>query len=69
MTRQEAAKLLKCSLAELAFKLGISTAAVAQWGDENDIPLLREMQVRELAAGRNPIIKSKAKLNVAHTKI
>jgi transcriptional regulator with XRE-family HTH domain len=39
MTRQEAAKLLNCSFAELAEKLGITTAAIAQWGDDKEIPL------------------------------
>lgn len=65
MTRQEAAKLLNCSLAGLAVKLGLSTAAIAQWGDNTDIPPLREYQVREIAAGREPILKSKAKTNLA----
>lgn len=69
MTRQEAAKLLNCSFSELAEKLGITTAAIAQWGDGKDIPLLREIQVKELAAGRNPLFKSKAKLNLSQSKI
>jgi hypothetical protein len=46
MTRQEAVKLLNCSLSELAGKLSITTAAIAQWGDDDDIPLLRELQVK-----------------------
>lgn len=69
MTRKEAAKLLNCSFSELADKLGITTAAIAQWGDDKDIPLLREIQVKELAAGRNPLFKSKAKLNLSQSKI
>ena len=69
MTRQEAAKLLNCSFVDLAKKLGITTAAVAQWGDDKEIPLLREIQVKELAAGRNPLFKSKAKRNISQSKI
>ena len=69
MTRQEAAKLLNCSLAGLAEKLGLTTAAIAQWGDDTDIPPLREYQVRELAAGRKPIIKSKVRSNLSHSKL
>ncbi len=68
MTRQEAAKLLNCSFADLAEKLGITTAAVAQWGDDKEIPLLREIQVKELAAGRNPLLKSKARSNISQSK-
>ena len=67
--RDEAAKLLNCSFADLAEKLGITTAAVAQWGDDKEIPLLREIQVKELAAGRNPLFKSKAKRNISQSKI
>lgn len=48
MTRDEAIKLLDCSLAELAKKLEVTTAAVAQWAD-GPLPLLREYQVREKA--------------------
>ena len=49
MTRDEAIQLLNCSLSELASQLGITTAAVAKW-DKDEIPLLREYQIRELAA-------------------
>ncbi|MDM1718063.1 Cro/CI family transcriptional regulator [Acinetobacter towneri] len=49
MTRDEAIKLLGCSLSELAGLLGITTAAVAKW-DKNRIPPLREYQVKELAS-------------------
>lgn len=52
MTRSEATQLLQCSLAGLAKKLGITTAAVAQWPEEK-IPELREYQVRELARTLN----------------
>lgn len=69
MKRQEAVKLLNCSLAGLAEKLGLTTAAIAQWGDDTDIPPLREYQVRELAAGRQPIIKSKVRSNLSQSKL
>ncbi|MHA3097768.1 Cro/CI family transcriptional regulator [Acinetobacter brisouii] len=47
MTRDEAIKLLDCSLSELAGKLKISTAAVAKW-NKDQIPELREYQIRAL---------------------
>lgn len=49
MNRREACQLLKCNLIGLAIKLKITDSAVAQWGDDRDIPKLREYQVRELA--------------------
>lgn len=63
MTREEAAQSLGCSLSELAEILGISTASVAQWGDD-PIPPLREYQVRDLAAGRQPLGLLKLKTNL-----
>lgn len=63
MTRDEATALLNCSLAELAEKLKTTTAALAQW-DENNIPSLREYQIRDLAAGRTPIGLEKRKQNL-----
>lgn len=54
MTRDEAITLLDCSLSELADKLEITTAAVARW-NPNKIPLLRESQIRDLAAGKPAI--------------
>lgn len=54
MTRREAAALLNCSLKTLAETLEVSTATVAQWGDE-PIPLLRQYQVLDIAAGRKPL--------------
>lgn len=65
MTRQEAAKILNCSLAGLAEKLGVTTAAIAQWGDDSSIPPLREYQVREIAAGRQPTIRARTKQKLA----
>lgn len=64
MTREEAAKMLNCSLSELAVILEVSTASVAQWGDL-PIPPLREYQVRDIAAGRTPLGLSKTKHNLA----
>lgn len=55
MTRDEAKQMLGCSLADLAKKLKISTAAVAQWGN-GDIPALREYQVIELARVSTAVI-------------
>lgn len=49
MKRREACELLGCNLYELSIKLNISDSAVAQWGDERDIPKLREYEVRELS--------------------
>ncbi|QOW47259.1 MULTISPECIES: ribonuclease D [Acinetobacter] len=66
MTRQEAIKLLNCSYSELAEKLGITTAAVARWGDDVHIPSFREYQIRELATGRKPLGIKEPKQNVAH---
>lgn len=63
MTRDEATQLLNCSLSELASKLLITTAAVAKW-DKDQIPPLREYQIKELAAGRVPFGLSRAKQNV-----
>lgn len=55
MTRREAmAKLNLKKLYQLADKLELSTAAIALWGDDNDIPDYREYEVNELAAGRIP---------------
>lgn len=48
MKRREACELLNCHLLGLATKLNISDSAVAQWGDDRDIPKLREYQVLEL---------------------
>lgn len=66
MTRDEATSLLNCSLVELAAMLKTTTAALAQW-DENEIPSLREYQIRDLAAGRTPIGLQKRKQNVNQT--
>lgn len=65
MTRQEALELLGCKkLIQLAEILELSTSAIAQWGDDADIPDFREYEVRELAAGRIPkrLHKSKQKI-------
>ncbi|HJE54691.1 Cro/CI family transcriptional regulator [Acinetobacter sp.] len=53
MTRDEAIQLLDCSLSELADRLGITTAAVAKW-NKQQIPRLREYEIRALAEGRTP---------------
>lgn len=65
MTRQEALELLGYEkLIQLAEILELSTSAIAQWGDDADIPEYREYEVRELAAGRIPkrLLKSKQKI-------
>lgn len=70
MTRRDAMALLRLEkLYQLADRLDLSTAAIAQWGDEDDIPDYREYEVRELAAGRTPVrlLKSKQTLSQANT--
>lgn len=56
MTKQEAFDLLSCNGKELAAKLGIEPSAVYQW-PETQIPVAREYQIRDLAAGKQPITK------------
>lgn len=71
MTRQEAVTLLGLEkLIQLAELLELSTSAIAQWGDDADIPEYREYEVRELAAGRTPkrLLKSKQNLDQATDK-
>ncbi len=58
MTKSEALKLLDCSITQLAGRLGISHNAISQW-DESKIPVAREYQIRDLAAGRKPIKRNK----------
>lgn len=58
MTKTEALALLDCSIVQLAEKLGISHSAVSQW-DEEQIPLAREYQIRDIANGKEPL-KSKS---------
>lgn len=58
MTKQEAYELLRVSGVELAGLLGIKPSAVYQWPDHK-IPLAREYQIRDLAAGKQPIKHSK----------
>lgn len=65
MTRDEAIKLLDCSLSELALRLDITTAAVAKW-NKDQIPPLREYQIRELAEGRVPFGLCRSKQNLTH---
>ncbi|MCU4489913.1 Cro/Cl family transcriptional regulator [Acinetobacter ursingii] len=57
MTKSEALALLNCSVTQLAEKLGISHNAISQ-RDEKQIPLAREYQIRDLAAGNKPITRS-----------
>lgn len=59
MTKQEAFLLLKVNGVGLAALLGIEPSAVYQWSDER-IPLAREYQIRDIAAGKRPIKKSTA---------
>lgn len=68
MTRKEAMKLLGVEkLIQLAVKLELTTSAIAQWGDDADIPDYREYEVRELAAGRTPIRLLKSKQNLTQS--
>ncbi|AUC06913.1 ribonuclease D [Acinetobacter lwoffii] len=63
MTRDEAIQLLDCSLSELADRLGITTAAVAKW-NKQQIPRLREYEIRALAEGRTPYGLPSVKTNL-----
>ena len=63
MTRDEAIELLGCNLSVLADSLGITTAAVARWNKEQ-IPQLREYQIRDIAADRLKSLETQH--NVAH---
>ena len=49
MTTKEAVAMFGGSRRRLAEALGITTQAVAQWGDT--VPLLREYQIREIVNG------------------
>lgn len=49
MTTKEALAMFGGSRRKLAEALGITTQAVAQWGDT--VPLLREYQIREIVNG------------------
>lgn len=65
MTRSEAMVLLGVKkFFQLADKLELTTSAIAQWGDDKDIPPFREYEVRELHAGRTPKRLLKTKLNI-----
>lgn len=57
MRKSEALELLDCSVTQLAKKLGITHNAISQW-PEDKIPLVREYQIKDLAAGRKPIKKN-----------
>lgn len=54
MTKQEAFDLTRCNGKQLAKKLGIEPQAIYQW-NKNRIPLVREYQIRDLVAGKNPL--------------
>ncbi|TQC94704.1 hypothetical protein FK216_15590 [Moraxellaceae bacterium AER2_44_116] len=54
MTKQEAYELLSCNGSELAEKLGITPAAVYQW-DDDEIPVGRVYQIKDLANGKEPL--------------
>lgn len=69
MTRQEAMQKLGIKkFYQLADKLELTTAAIAQWGD-SDIPDFREYEVNELVAGRVPKRLLKSKQNLTKPKI
>jgi len=59
VTKTEALALLKCNVTQLAEKLGISHNAVSLWNEEQ-IPLAREYQIRDLAHGKEPIKRQKS---------
>lgn len=56
MTKQEAYDLLNVNGVGLADLLGIEPSSVYQWSEVR-IPLAREYQIRDLAAGRQPLKK------------
>lgn len=58
MTKSEALTLLNCGVKELANKLGITSQAISQW-PEDEIPMAREYQIKDLAKGKKPIKKSR----------
>lgn len=60
MTVEEAKSLLNCNQQGLADMLGVSKVAVSQWVKSGSIPLAREYQIRDLAAGREPIQRNQA---------
>ncbi|WP_349307083.1 Cro/CI family transcriptional regulator [Acinetobacter corruptisaponis] len=57
MKKSEALNLLQCTIPELAKILNISTEAIYKWGDK-PIPIAREYQIKDIAAGRKPLAKS-----------
>lgn len=59
MTKQEAYELLNVNGVGLADLLGIEPSAVYQWPKDR-IPLAREYQILDLAAGKQPLQKPTA---------
>lgn len=57
MTVEQATALLNCTRQELADTLGVSKVAVSQWSKRGSVPLAREYQVRDLMAGREPLMR------------
>ena len=57
MTGDEALALLNCSVKDLADMLGVKTQTVSMWKNKK-VPLAREYQIRDLAAGRSPILSN-----------
>ena len=53
MTVNEALNLLNCSKAELGRMLGLNRSAISLW--KNNVPIAREYQIRDIAAGRKPL--------------
>jgi hypothetical protein len=68
MTRQEAAKLLNCSFQNLLKSWELQRLQLLNGVMTKKFLFLREIQVKELAAGRNPLFKSKAKRNISQSK-
>lgn len=55
MTLTEALSHFNNSRRELAEALGISTQAVQYWAEEDQIPELREYQIKEIIANKGKI--------------
>ena len=60
MTVEEACRLLDHNQTQLAEALGVSKVAVFQWKKNGALPVAREYQVRDLAAGRVPVSRKQA---------
>jgi DNA-binding transcriptional regulator YiaG len=55
MTYKEALSYFDNSRRKLAEALGVSTQAVQYWADEDQIPKLREYQIKEIIANKEKL--------------